>query len=157
MQNKSVVDIEKENGAPSVPLWKTWGLRLFFAGMVVVLGKNQLLYILDGASEWTPWRGLGHSMLFALSLFAIGGLLRPLAFLPLMIYEVVWKAIWLTVVAMPPFLAGDEIPAIVSAKGSLIGICLICLVIPWRYVWWKYVTQPIEPWRRKKQENSNKY
>ena len=145
-----------QKGAPLVPLWKTRGLRVFFAGMVLVLGSNQLNYILEGASEWTPWRGLGHSMLFALAVFAIGGLFRPLAFLPIMIYEIVWKAVWLGVVALPPWLAGEEIPAVVSVKGSMIGICLIIIVIPWKYVWWRYFTQPIEPWRRKKQVSNNK-
>ncbi|HSG53690.1 MAG TPA: hypothetical protein VLA40_16425 [Rheinheimera sp.] len=145
-----------QKGAPAVPLCKTWGLRLFFAGMVFVLGKNQLSYILEGTSAWTPWRGLGHSMLFALAVFAIGGLFRPLAFLPIMIYEIAWKTVWLVVVALPLWLAGEQIPGIVSVKGSIIGICLICIVIPWKYVWWKYFTQPIEPWRRKKQESNNK-
>ncbi|MCF6437485.1 hypothetical protein [Pseudoalteromonas sp. MMG022] len=165
MKSKSVTDNEAVNtsvdnqskydsiqkSAPLVPLWKTWGLRVFFAGMVFVLGSNQLNYILEGASQWTPWRGLGHSMLFALAVFAIGGLFRPLAFLPIMLYEIVWKALWLVVVALPPWLAGEEIPSIVSVKGSTIGICLIMIVIPWKYVWWRYFTQPIEPWRRKKQ------
>lgn len=151
MKNESVIDNEVINGAPVVPLWKIWGLRLFFAGIVFVLGTKQLLYILEDASEWNNWRGLGHSMLFALAIFAIGGLFRPLAFLPIMIYEVVWKAVWLFVVALPPFLAGEEIPKIVSTTGSIIGICLIIAVIPWNYVWWRYFTQPVDPWRPRKQ------
>ncbi|MEW6992511.1 hypothetical protein AADZ91_17735 [Colwelliaceae bacterium 6441] len=73
MRNKAVNDIEIENGAPIVPPWRIWGLRLFFAGMVFILGKIQLQYILEGPSEWSSWRGLGHSMLFALALFAVGG------------------------------------------------------------------------------------
>lgn len=144
-----------QKGAPPVPLWKTWGLRFFFTAMVLVLGFNQLNYILEGASEWTRWRGLGHSMLFALAVFAIGGVFRPLAFLPIMIYEIVWKAVWLVVVALPPWLAGEQIPTVVSVKSSMIGICLIIIVIPWKYVWWRYFTQPIEPWRRKKQVSIN--
>jgi hypothetical protein len=154
-------DINKEydstqKGAPLVPLWKTWGLRLFFAAIVIVLGSNQLNYILEGSTEWTRWRGLGHSMLFALAVFAIGGLFRPLVFLPIMIYESAWKAVWLVVVALPPWLAGQEIPSVVNAKSSIIGIFLIIIVIPWKYVWWRYFTQPIEPWRRKKQVSNNK-
>jgi hypothetical protein len=157
--NNSSIDNESnsiQNGAPLVPLWKIWGLRLFFAAMVLVLGKNQLIYILEGASQWTPWRGLGHSMLFALAVFAIGGFFRPLAFLPIMIYEITWKAVWLAVVALPPWLAGEQIPAVVSVKGSMIGICLIIIVIPWKYVLWRYFTQPMDPWKRKKQESNNK-
>lgn len=144
-----------DNTPPHVPLWRIWALRVFFAGMVFVLGKIQLQYILEGPSEWSNWRGLGHSMLFALALFAIGGLFRPLAFLPIMIFEVVWKAVWLLVVALPLFLAGEEIPGIVD-MGSRIGIWLIVLVIPWNYVWWRYFKQPIEPWRRNKNAQTEK-
>jgi len=139
-----------QSTAPPVALWQTWGLRIIFAAMVIVLGSKQLNYILEGASQWNNWRGLGHSMLFTLAVLAIGGVFRPLAFLPLMIYEIAWKLVWLLVVALPPFLAGEPIPGIVSVKGSVIGICLIMVLIPWKYVWWRYFKQPIEPWRGKK-------
>ncbi|ALU44405.1 hypothetical protein [Pseudoalteromonas rubra] len=142
-----------EKDAPFVPLWKTWGLRIIFAAMVIVLGSKQLNYILEGASEWNNWRGLGHSMLVTLAVLAIGGVFRPLAFLPIMIYEIAWKLVWLTVVALPPFLAGQDVPGIVNAKSSMIGICVLIVLIPWKYIWWRYVTLPIEPWRRKKQIN----
>lgn len=165
MKSQSVIENEGANSrrvtmneyesmhinAPPVPLWKTWGLRIIFAAMVLVLGSKQLNYILEGASEWTQWRGLGHAMLFTLAVMAIGGVFRPLVFLPIMLYEIAWKLVWLSVVALPPWLAGQDIPGIVNAKASLIGICVLIVLIPWRYVWWKYVAQPIEPWRRKKQ------
>lgn len=140
--------------APPVPLWKTWGLRIIFAAMVIVLGSKQLNYILEGASEWNNWRGLGHSMLFTLAIMAIGGIFRPLAFLPIMLYEIAWKLVWLSVVALPPWLAGQEIPSIVNAKASLIGIAILLVLIPWKYVWWRYFKQPIEPWRRKAQASN---
>lgn len=136
-------------GAPPVPLWKTWGLRIMFAAMLLVLGSKQLSYILEGASEWGNWRGLGHAMLFTLAVLAIGGVFRPLAFLPLMFFEIVWKIVWLVVVALPPWLAGEQIPGVVSVKGSIIGVGIIIMLIPWKYVWWRYFTQPVEPWRRK--------
>ncbi|MBQ4836469.1 MULTISPECIES: hypothetical protein [Pseudoalteromonas] len=144
------------DGAPKVALWKTWGLRIIFAAMVIVLGSKQLNYLLEGASQWSNWRGLGHSMLFTLAILAIGGVFRPLAFLPVMIYEMAWKIVWLAVVALPPFLAGQEIPGIVNVKASIIGICVLIILVPWKYVWWRYFTQPIEPWRQKKSINNNK-
>jgi len=140
-----------EQTPPSVALWKTWGLRLFFAGLVFVIGKWQLMSLLGGPSEWATWRGAGHSLLLALAILSIGGMFRPLAFLPIMLFEVVWKAVWLTAVALPLWMAGEQIPGIVSVKGSIIGTGLIIICIPWKYVWWRYFTLPIEPWRRKKQ------
>ncbi|MDK1287561.1 hypothetical protein [Pseudoalteromonas umbrosa] len=168
MKNNSVIDNQSvceknkpaneyksiQSAAPVVALWKTWGLRLIFAAMVIVLGSKQLNYILEGAFEWERWRGLGHSMLFALALFAIGGVFRPLTFLPIMLYEIVWKLVWLIVVALPPFLAGQDVPNIVNATASIIGIAVLMVLIPWRYVWWAYFTQPIEPWRRKKTDGN---
>ncbi|WP_100644383.1 hypothetical protein [Alteromonas facilis] len=136
---------------PVIPLWKTWGLRLFFAGLVFVIGRWQLMSILEGPSDWTPWRGVGHSLLFALAILAVGGMFRPIAFLPVMLFEIIWKAVWLAVVALPLWLAGEEIPGIVSVKGSLIGVGLIIICVPWKYVWWRYFAHPIEPWKRKKE------
>ena len=140
-----------EQTPPSVALWKTWGLRLFFAGLVFVIGKWQLMSLLGGPSEWTSWRGAGHSLLLALAILSIGGMFRPLTFLPIMLFEVVWKVVWLTAVALPLWMAGEQIPGIVSVKGSIIGTGLIVICIPWKYVWWKYFALPIEPWRSKKQ------
>ena len=151
MKNDLGIENEMEKGAPIVPLWKTWGLRVFFAGLVFVIGRWQLTYILEGSADWTPWRGVGHSLLFALAVLAIGGMFRPLAFLPVMLFEIVWKVLWLAVVALPLWMAGEPIPGVVSVKGSLIGVGLIIICVPWKYVWWRYFTLPIEPWRHKKQ------
>ena len=140
-----------QNNAPLVPLWQTWGLRVFFAGLVFVIGKWQLMSILQGPFEWTSWRGVGHSLLFTLALLAIGGMFRPIAFLPIMLFEIVWKVVWLAAVALPLWMAGEPIPGVVSVKGSLIGVGLIIICVPWKSVWWRYFSQPIEPWRRKKQ------
>ena len=83
MTNDSEIDNETKNlnreqhgdglpvcqNPPPVPLWQTWGLRIFFAGLVFVIGKWQLMSILQGPFEWTAWRGVGHSLLFTLALF----------------------------------------------------------------------------------------
>lgn len=135
------------NEAPPVPLWKTWGLRLIFAAMVIVLGAKQLSFIVEGSAEWGAWKGLGHSMLVTLAVLAVVGVFRPLAMLPLMLYEMVWKAVWLLIIALPAFLDGRAVPSIVSVTGSSIGIVLLIILIPWRYVWWCYVAQPAERWR----------
>lgn len=140
-----------QQNPPPVPLWQTWGLRIFFAGLVFVIGKWQLMSILQGPFEWTSWRGVGHSLLLALAILSFGGMFRPLAFLPVMLFEIVWKAVWLTAVALPLWMVGEPIPGIVSVKGSIIGVGLIIICVPWKYVWWRYFSHPIEPWRRKKQ------
>ncbi|MEX0343148.1 MAG: hypothetical protein AB3N06_11205 [Erythrobacter sp.] len=137
----------RPDAAPAVRLWETWGLRLIFLAIAVVLGTKQWSYILEGTGDWTAWRGLGHAMLATLALLAIAGVFHPLKLLPLMLFEIAWKTVWLLVVALPAWLGGSEVPGIVSIWGSVIGIGVVTILIPWRYVWWCYVTQPIEPWR----------
>ncbi len=139
---------EFENHAPPIPLWQTWGLRLIFAAIAIVLGSKQLGFVLDGTADWAPWKGLGHSMLLTLAILSFVGIFHPIKFLPLMLYEIAWKTVWLLVIALPAWTAGRDIPDIVNITASSVGIVVVCILIPWRYVWWRYVVQPIEPWRR---------
>ena len=47
-----------------------------------------------------------------------------------------------------PGLAIGWVPDIVNVPASCIGIVIVSILIPWRYAWWLYLAQPIEPWRR---------
>lgn len=138
-----------ETGAPEVALWRTWGLRLIFLAIATILGAQQWGYILEeGTAEWSNWRGLGHLMLATLSVLAIAGIFHPLKLLPVMLYEIAWKFLWLMIIALPAWLDGRDVPTIVDVWSSAFGIVLVIILVPWRYVWWRYFAQPIEPWRR---------
>lgn len=136
-----------ESGAPPVPLWRTGGLRLIFAAMALTLGLKQWTYIFNGTADWTKWEGLGHSMLATLALLAIAGVFHPLKLLPLMLYEMAWKTVWLLAIALPAWLDGRPVPTIVNVTATLIGIVILIILVPWRFVWWSYISQPVERWR----------
>lgn len=91
--------------------------------------------------------GVVTSMLTAVSLLAAVGIRYPLHMLPLMLFELVWKTIWLIAVALPLSSAGPMTPAYVeSVKACLMGVIFL-VVIPWPYVFARYVKQPGDPWR----------
>lgn len=136
--------------APPVTLWRTWGLRLIFAAMAIVLSTEQWSYILGGTAAWSEWKGLGHCMLAILGLLAILGVFHPVKLLPLMLFEIAWKTVWLLGIALPAWLGDRVVPDIVNVPASAIGIVVVSMLMPWRYVWWRYVVQPVEPWRRDK-------
>lgn len=87
-------------------------------------------------------RGVVRSLLGAVALLAILGIRYPLQMLPLLLFELVWKAIWLISFGLPlwradAFTAGTH----QTWVDCLFGLILL-VVIPWGYVWRHYVTQP---------------
>ena len=82
-------------------------------------------------------------MLAALSALAVLGLWRPLAMLPLLLFEVAWKAIWLVAVAGPLYAAHIADAATVETTWEcLLGVVFL-LVIPWDYVASRLAAQPV--------------
>lgn len=67
--------------------------------------------------------------------------------LPLLLFELVWKAIYLIAFAMPLWSA-DQINAVVSEdiKACLMVVIFIPL-IPWRYVFAHYVLKHGDRWK----------
>ncbi len=92
--------------------------------------------------------GVALALLGTIGLLSFLGLRYPLQMLPLLLFELAWKMIWLAFFALPLWRAGriDEATASTVFDTSLGALLL--LVIPWGYVWQNYVRRPAEPWRR---------
>ena len=88
-------------------------------------------------------------MLGALGLLCLFGLRYPLQMLPLLLLELLWKVIWVLASVLPMW-QGPGLDGYASETffECLIGIVLLPLVIPWRYVFTHYLRRPGEPWRR---------
>ena len=86
-------------------------MRFLFLLMAGFMGAMyvwpQLLF--DWA-EWDMNRGLAKSMLAALALMSLWGVRYPMQMLPLMLYEVAWKTIWLILIAGPRVDGGQMDP-----------------------------------------------
>jgi hypothetical protein len=86
--------------------------------------------------------GVVTSVLTAMSLLAFLGLGYPIRMLPILLFEVAWKVIWVTAVAVPHLVAGD----LDAATGEVLFNCYFVVVplavVPWRYAWQRYVKAP---------------
>jgi hypothetical protein len=132
--------------APAVPLWRLYVLRAFFA--VIALGQGSIqLPLFFHHPHWTLNSGVAHSFLLALALLSIVGIRYPLQMLPLMIYELTWKLIWLLGIALPLWLAGQVDADTRHSFFEIAPIVVVIPFIPWRYVFAKYVTSPGDRWR----------
>src|SRR4051812_23064418 len=124
-----------------------------------VLRATYLLVFMGLATSYWPgiiWhgelslsQGVVRSFLGAVSLLALLGIRYPLQMLPLMLFELTWKSIWLIAMAIPLWLAHQiDAGARESIKACLMGVILFPIVIPWPYVLANYVKRPGDRWAR---------
>ena len=92
-------------------------------------------------------RGVIPSMLAAMWLLACFGLRYPLQMLPILLFELVWKTIWLVDFGLPQRLAGVNTPVFQDDfKIIALGPLIFILVIPWGYVYRHYLKKPGARW-----------
>lgn len=123
-------------------------LRLGYLILVVGLGADIWPGILNPAKSWPLMTGVVVCMLGALSLLSVIGLFHPLKMLPLLFFEVTWKAIWLARIAVPLWSAGRLDADTAETFGECLLIIPFLVLIPWRYAFETFVRGPAEPWRR---------
>jgi hypothetical protein len=85
-------------------------------------------------------------MLGGIWLLAFLGLRYPLQMLPLLMFELAWKTIWLIDYGLPQRFAG-RLPPTFAGDFQAIGMMVIVpFFIPWRYVFRNYVKRPSDRW-----------
>jgi hypothetical protein len=90
-----------------------------------------------------------RSLLGALALLSVLGLRYPLKMLPLLLFELLWKVIWVVAFALRMWLAGGlDDYASETLFACLMGVVLVPIVMPWGYVFRHYFKDPGDPWRQ---------
>jgi hypothetical protein len=115
-----------------------------FMGVGLVIVKWPLLL---HASSLPVMDGVVTCLLTAMSLLAFLGLRYPVQMLPILLFEVAWKLIWIGTVAIPHLMAGDMNAAAREVLFNCSFVVVIIAVIPWRYAWRRYVRRPGDAWR----------
>jgi hypothetical protein len=131
-----------------VSTFRLYALRatyaLMFAGLAIDVWPGIIRH-----GELSLSQGVVRSFLGAVALLALLGIRYPLQMLPLMLFELVWKSIWLIAMALPLWAAGRiDAAAQESIKACLMGVILFPIVIPWPYVIANYVKRPGDRWDR---------
>ena len=130
-----------------VSLFRLYALRAAYLLIAVGLASTIWPLLLNHSPTWPLMNGVVCSLLAGVSVLAVVGIRYPLQMLPVLLFELVWKSIWLIAVALPLWSA-NQIDARTweTVKDCLTGAILIPL-IPWRYVVSHYVTKPGDRWR----------
>lgn len=115
-----------------------------FMGVGLVIVKWPVL--IRDAQSLPVMEGVVVCLLTAMSLLAFLGLRYPLRMLPILLFEVIWKVLWIATIAVPHLVSHD-----LNTEGrQLLFNCsfvvVIIAVIPWRYAWKAYVRTPGNAW-----------
>jgi hypothetical protein len=116
-------------------------LRFFYAVIILLLGVQVWTEIITHQEAWQPLPAVAFSFWGALSALAILGLAHPIKMIPLLLIQFSYKLIWLIMVAYPLWAANHLVISQAQGltKANLIGVVLDLLVIPWGYVFKKYI------------------
>ena len=140
-------DRNSTTAAAGVSLPRLYLLRLGYLVVAVGLALTKWPLLINHDVPWPLFEGVETCMLVALSLLAFLGLRYPLQMLPILLFELGWKFIWVGVVVLPLWIADQMDPATLKVFYSCLVVLIVLAVMPWRYVVAHYVTKPGDRWR----------
>jgi|1185.fasta_scaffold477127_1 hypothetical protein len=140
-------DRNSTTAAAGVSLPRLYLLRLGYLLVAVGIALTKWPLLINHQVPWPLFEGVETCMLVALSLLAFLGLRYPLQMLPILLFELAWKFIWVGVVVLPLWISHQMDPATLQVFYSCLVVLIVVAVIPWRYVLAHYVMKPGDPWR----------
>ena len=115
-------------------------LRLLFLLVVVFVASDSWSAILRHEGPWDHVRAAAVCMWASYSVLSIFGLINPLKWLPIVMFEILYEIIWLVIVAYPLWstnqLAGSSAEEMTHAFAWVI---LPIVAMPWAYAFRTYV------------------
>ena len=123
-----------------VPLINVYGMRLFFALMFVFVGKESWSKVITHQGHWEPMTAIVISVWAAYSTLSLLGIFHTLKMLPIMLFMVFYKTIWLVIVAYPLWVSNKLIGSDAEGLASVfIWVVIPLVLMPWSYVFKTYV------------------
>ena len=142
----TTIDPNASGVRAAVPLWRLYLLRAAYLLIVLGLGRMILPGVLHHGSVALD-DGVISSLLAGVWTLAVFGLRYPLRMLPLLLFETAWKSIWLVSFGWPAWSAGQVDAAThETLKACLMGVVIFPAVIPWGYVFDRYVRRHGDRW-----------
>jgi hypothetical protein len=129
------------------PVWRLNMLRAAYLLVVIGLGLQVWPGIILHHASWTLMEGVVQCMLGAFSLLALWGLRHPLLMLPILLWEITWKGMWLALVAAPKWATGRMDEDTLATAFACLLVVVFLIAVPWGHVAKTLVTGPGARWR----------
>lgn len=131
-----------------VSLFRLYLMRATY--LFIALGLTIMIWpgIIHATIRLEHMRGVVRCLLGAVAVLAVIGIRYPLQMIPLLLFELIWKVIWLVAIGLP-LRSADAFNA--GTRGTwtdcLIGVVIVMIAIPWGYVFENYIRRPGDRWR----------
>lgn len=132
---------------PDVSLFRLYTLRLSYLILAGGIGMVFWPSIIHHTNEFAMAAGVRFSLLGGLGLAAVLGLRYPVQMIPLLLFELAWKAIYLIFFALPLWQAHQITDAVAEDIKSIAMVVIFLPLIPWGYVFRHYVLKSGDRWR----------
>jgi hypothetical protein len=139
--------IAESTGKPELPLWRLYTLRLCYLILAGGIGTFFWPSVIHHTSEFASSSGVRMSLLAGLGLMAVLGLRYPMQMIPLLLFELMWKAIYLLFFALPLWQAHQITDAVADDIKSIAMVVIFIPLIPWGYVARNYLMKRSEKWK----------
>ena len=130
-----------------VSLFRIYTLRVAYLIMAVGLGLLVWPSVIRHTNEFAIAHGAQVAMLAGLGAIATLGLRYPVQMLPVLLFEVTWKAIYLIAFAYPMWSAHQITPAMAENIKAVSMVVILLPLIPWRYAFNHYVVKRGDSWK----------
>jgi hypothetical protein len=133
--------------ASGLPLWRLYTLRACYFVLAAGLGVYVWPAVLNHSNGFAEAEGIRCALLAGLGATALLGFRYPVKMLPLLLFELIWKAIYLAGFALPLWRAHQIDDAVAADIQAVLMVVIFIPLIPWRTVWAQYVVQRGDRWR----------
>jgi hypothetical protein len=121
----------------------TYLLRVLYFLMFVGVAFEAWKTIITHEGPWDHTRAVAWCVWAAYPTLSIFGLLRPLRWLPIVIFMIFYKTLWVVVVAYPLWRAGTLAGSPAEEMAHIfVWAPVITIIVPWVYVFKNFVMWP---------------
>lgn len=142
-----VQDAQSSRAALQVSLFRLYTLRASYLVLALGLGVYVWPSVINHSNEFAVTHGIRFALLAGLGATAALGLRYPVKMIPLLLFELVWKTIYLIAFAAPLWAAHQVSEAVSQDIQAVLMVVIFVPLIPWRYVFADYVLKRGERWR----------
>ena len=115
-------------------------LRLLYFLMFIGVGIQTWGTIVNHEGPWDHTKAVAFCVWAAYPTLSLFGLINPLRWLPIVIFMIFYKTLWLLAVAYPLWHAGTLTGSPADEMAHIfIGAPFVALIVPWGYVFRRFL------------------